>query len=199
MPPASRLSVNTVIRGVLSAPAGLPAALDWKACSGNVTLASQDSGITAKSVSGEVNENISGSGPGSHIRARSISGDVKVSDMDGELQAESVSGTVKVIKSRLSQAQLSSTSGNVDFAGDLKGGAHFQQHQWQSVAPACPRAPMRALMSPASVATLTTVSSPKAQRTSEYGPGVELHFVNGGGDAQVNARTLSGNITLRIL
>ena len=37
---------------------------------------------------------------------------------------------------------------------------------------------------------------PRPTRVSKYSPGMELHFTSGGGDAQVSARTLSGDIRI---
>lgn len=195
VPITSRLSVNTVSAGIDAG--GLNGTAQLESVSGDVTLKSNDSDITAKSVSGEVN--VLGSADGAHVRAHSISGDVKVDGVGGDLQAESVSGTAKVINSRLSRAQLSSTSGNVDFTGALlKNGSY----SFNSISG---NLTLMFLVTPDARFDISSFSGdinnafgPKAQRTSEYAPGEELHFVSGNGSAQVNARTLSGNISLRM-
>jgi len=194
VPIASRLSANTVSADINAGELNGTAQLE--SVSGNVTIKSNDSDITAKSVSGEVN--VQGSADGAHVRAHSISGDVKVDGVGGDLQAESVSGTAKVINSRLSRAQLSSTSGNVDFTGALlKNGSY----SFNSISG---NLTLMFLVTPDARFDISSFSGdinnafgPKAQRTSEYAPGEELHFVSGNGSAQVNARTLSGNISLR--
>lgn len=193
VPDASRLSVNTVSAGIDAR--GLDGTAQLESVSGNVTLKSTDSDITAKSVSGEVN--IGGSAGGAHVDAHSISGDVKTQGVVGYLQAESVSGNVKVITGALRRTQLSSTSGNVDFNGGVQKNGSYTFHSISG------NLTLSFWGTPDARFDISSFSGdidnnfgPKPQRTSEYGPGVELHFVSGHGDAQVNARTLSGNITL---
>lgn len=194
IPISSRLAVNTVSAGIDAD--GLNGTAQLVSVSGNVTLKSNDSDIAARSVSGEVN--ILGSTNDAHVRAHSVSGDVKIDGVGGDLQAESVSGTAKVINSHLSRTQLSSTSGNVDFTGALlKDGSY----SFNSISG---NLTLMFLVTPDARFDISSFSGdinnafgPKAQRTSEYAPGEELHFVSGNGSAQVNARTLSGNISLR--
>jgi DUF4097 and DUF4098 domain-containing protein YvlB len=194
VPIACRLSVNTVSANIDAS--GLNGAAQLESVSGDVTIKSNDSDISAKSVSGEVN--VLGSTNDAHVKAHSISGDVKVDGVGGDLQAESVSGTTKVVRSRLNRAQMGSTSGNVDFTGALQKDGSYTFNSISG------NLTLQFLAVPDARFDISSFSGdidnsfgPKAQHTSEYGPGMELHFVSGKGNAQVNARTLSGNITLR--
>ena len=194
VPTASRLSVNTVSADIHAG--GLNGRAQLESVSGDVTLDSRDNDIAAKSVSGEVT--ITGSASGAHVFGRSISGDVKISSVDGDLQAESISGTVKVFQSRLDRARLSSTSGNVDFSAALtKSGNYSFNSTSGNLSLAFAKTPDAHLDIYTFSGDIDNNFGPKAQRTSEYGPGMELHFVSGNGNAQVTAHTLSGNITLR--
>ena len=194
VPKASRLTVNTVSADISAS--GLTGIEHLESVSGNLSLDSRSSDIGAQSVSGEVN--ISGSASRAHIRAHSISGDVKISGVDGELVAESVSSTVKVTASNLSRAQLSSTSGNVDFAAAIGSGGSYEFHSISgNVNLSFAKLPDARFDISSFSGNITNSIGPKATRTSEYGPGMELHFTSGHGDAQVNAKTLSGNISLR--
>ncbi|MGA9851347.1 MAG: DUF4097 family beta strand repeat-containing protein [Gammaproteobacteria bacterium] len=193
VPTASRVTVNTVSADIGASDLGGSAQLE--SVSGNVTLDSRDSDIAAKSVSGDVT--ITGSAPGVHILGHSISGDVKISGVDGDVQAESISGTVKIFQSRLDRARLNSTSGNVDFSADLaKSGNYIFNSTSGNLSLTFPKAPDARFDLYTFSGDIDNNFGPRAQRTSEYGPGMELHFVNGAGDAQVTAHTLSGNITL---
>ncbi|MGH8377990.1 MAG: DUF4097 family beta strand repeat-containing protein, partial [Gammaproteobacteria bacterium] len=146
-------------------------------------------------VSGEVG--ITGSAPGAHVLGHSISGDVKISGVDGDVQAESISGTVKLFQSRLDRARLNSTSGNVDFSAALaKSGSYSFNSTSGNLSLSFPKAPDARFDIYSFSGDIDNNFGPKPQRTSEYGPGVELHFTSGKGDAQVTAHTLSGNITL---
>ncbi len=193
VPDASRLSVNTVSAGINAR--GLDGTAQLESVSGNVMLKSTDSDITAKSVSGEVS--IAGSVGGAHVDAHSISGDVKVQGIVGDLQAESVSGNVKAITGQVKRARLMSTSGNVDFSGGVqKNGSYTFNSISGNLTLLFQGTPDARFDISSFSGDIDNNFGPKPQRTSEYGPGVELHFVSGHGDAQVNARTLSGNITL---
>ena len=194
LPVASRLSVNTVSAGIRAS--GLSGDASLESVSGNVSLDSQDRNIEAKSVSGEVSVN--GSGANAHVLGHSISGDVKISGADGDLQAESVSGAVTVSQSRLERARLNSTSGNVEFSAAIGGSGSYSFNSTSgNLSLSFPKAPDAHFDIYSFSGDIDNNFGPKAQRTSEYGPGKELHFTSGGGKAQVTAHTLSGNIFLR--
>lgn len=194
VPVASRVSVNTVSADIRAS--GLSGRAQLESVSGDVTLDSHDSDIGVRSVSGEVT--ITGSASGAHVFGHSISGDVKIGSVDGDVQAESVSGTVKVFNSRANRARLNSTSGNVDFSAALaKSGNYSFNSTSGNLSLAFPGAPDARFDIYTFSGDIDNNFGPKAQRTSEYGPGMELHFTSGSGSAQVTAHTLSGNITLR--
>jgi DUF4097 and DUF4098 domain-containing protein YvlB len=195
VPKASRITVGTVSADIEASQVNGTANL--KSVSGDVKLDSLDSDIAASSVSGNVD--IVGSAPNAHINAHGISNEVRVSGVDGDLQAESISGTVKVFgKNRLSRAQLSSTSGNVEFTAELtRGGSYTFNSTSGNVEVSFPKTPDARFDISTFSGNIDNSFGPKPQRISEYGPGEELHFTSGTGSAQVNARTLSGNINLR--
>lgn len=194
VPLASRLSVNTVSADIDAD--GLSGSAELESVSGDATLNSRDSNITVRSVSGEVA--ITGSASGAHIFGHSISGDVKIGGVDGEVQAESISGTVRIFDSRLTYTRLNSTSGNVDFSATLtKSGNYTFNSTSGNLSLTFPKTPDARFDIYSFSGDIDNNFGPRAQHTSEYGPGMELHFVSGAGDAQVKAHTLSGNIMLR--
>lgn len=194
VPVASRLTVNTVSADI--GASGLSGRAQLDSVSGDVTLNSHAGDIAAKSVSGEVT--ITGSAPGAHVYGHSISGDVKISSVDGDVQAESISGTVKVFGSHVDRVRLNSTSGNVEFSAALaKSGSYSFNSTSGNLSLAFPRTPDARFDIYSFSGDINNNFGPRAQRTSEFGPGMELHFTSGKGDAQVTAHTLSGNITLR--
>ena len=195
VPVASRLSVNTVSADIRAS--GLSGSAYLESVSGDVSLDSRNSNIEARSVSGEVT--ITGSAANAHVMGHSISGDVKISGVDGDMQAESVSGTVKVFQSRLNRARMNSTSGNVDFSAAIGGSGNYAFNSTSgNLSLFFNKTPDAHLDIYTFSGDIDNNFGPKAQHTSEYGPGMELHFVSGNGDAQVTAHTLSGNITLHV-
>ena len=194
VPAASRLSVNTVSADIRAS--GLSGNAYLESVSGDVSLDSRDRNIEARSVSGEVT--VTGSGANTHVLGHSISGDVKISGVDGDVQAESVSGTVKVFQSRLERARLNSTSGNVDFSAAIGGSGSYSFNTTSgNLSLSFPKKPDAHFDIYSFSGDIDSNFGPKSQRTSEYGPGKELHFTSGSGKAQVTAHTLSGNITLQ--
>ncbi len=195
VPVASRLSVNTVSAGIQAMDLTGPELLE--SVSGDVELESGSADISAKSVSGEVT--INGSAKDAHVLAHSVSGDVKINRVNGDLQAESVSGTVKVSdQSRLTRARLSSTSGNVEVVAAIaKGGSYSLNSVSGNISLSFPGKPDARFDISSFSGDIDNNFGPKAQRTSEYAPGKELHFTSGAGSAQVNVRTMSGNFDLR--
>lgn len=195
VPSTSHLSVNTVSADIQAMDLTGPVQLE--SVSGDLQLDSHSADISAKSVSGEVGVN--GSAKDAHVVAHSVSGDVTISRVYGDLQAESVSGTVKVLdQSRLGRARLSSTSGNVDFVAAIaKSGSYSLNSISGNISITFPAKPDARFDISSFSGDINNSFGPKPQRTSEYGPGKELHFTSGKGTAQVNVRTMSGNIRLQ--
>ncbi|MGH8279063.1 MAG: DUF4097 family beta strand repeat-containing protein [Gammaproteobacteria bacterium] len=194
VPAASRLIVNTVSAGIDAD--GLNGSGHLESVSGDVTLNSRDTDAELKSVSGDVT--VTGSAKGAHVSGRSVSGDVRISGIDGNVDAGSISGAVNVSGSRIDRAKLNSTSGNVNFTAALAPSGNYDFNSTSG------NLTLSFSAKPDARFDIYTFSGdidnnfgPKAQRTSEYGPGRELHFSSGAGGAQVSAHTLSGNITLR--
>ncbi|MDE2461951.1 MAG: DUF4097 family beta strand repeat protein, partial [Gammaproteobacteria bacterium] len=195
VPAGSRLSVNTVSADIRAS--GLSGRAQLESVSGNVTLDSRDSDISTRSVSGDVT--ITGSASGAHILGHSVSGDVKIGSVEGDVQAESISGIVKVFNSSVSRVRLNSTSGNVEFSAALaKSGSYTFNSTSGNLSLAFPGTPNARFDLYTFSGDIDNNFGPKAQRTSEYGPGMELHFTSGSGSAQVTAHTLSGNIKLGV-
>lgn len=193
VPAASRLSVGTVSADIQAS--GLNGSAQLNSVSGNVRLDSRAANISGKSVSGHVT--ISGSAKDAHVSGHSISGDVRINGVDGDVEADSISGTVQVSASRLDRAKLNSTSGNINFSASLaKSGNYDFNSTSGNLTLAFPQTPDARFDISSFSGDIDNNFGPKPQRTSEYGPGVQLHFTSGGGRGQVTARTLSGNITL---
>lgn len=194
IPAASRLSVGTVSADIQAN--GLTRSAQLNSVSGNVRLDSGAANISGKSVSGDVT--ISGSAKGAHVSAHSISGDVHINGVDGDVDAGSISGTVQISASRLDRAKLNSTSGNINFSAGLEKSGNYDFNSTSgNLTLTFPRTPDARFDINSFSGDIDNNFGPKAQRTSEYGPGRELHFTSGSGSAQVTAHTLSGNITLR--
>jgi DUF4097 and DUF4098 domain-containing protein YvlB len=193
VPAASRVEVSTVSADVEAQ--GLTGQAQMGTVSGNVTLNTSAGRIEAKSTSGDVT--VTGSAKGAHVTANSISGTVRIMHVDGNLDAESVSGDVKVSDSTLTNAQMTSTSGNLAFQGVLQKGGEYEFNNVSGDLTLAVGASPDARFDISSFSgDIDNSFGPKPTRVSKYSPGVELHFTNGNGNAQLNARTLSGDVHL---
>jgi hypothetical protein len=191
VPAASRLEVSTVSADIQAK--GLTGSEQLGTVSGTLVLDSAAARADVRSVSGDVT--VAGSGKNAHVTATSVSGEVRVTGIDGALHAESVSGDVKVGDNHLTGLEMSSTSGNLTFEGGLQKGADYEFHNVSG------DLDLNFGASPSAHFDISSFScdidnsfGPKATRVSKYSPGMELHFTNGSGDAQVNVRSLSGEI-----
>jgi DUF4097 and DUF4098 domain-containing protein YvlB len=193
VPKGSRVEVSSVSADVDAMDVSGPQHVET--VSGTVTLHSTSGDIDLRSTSGDVT--ITGSAAHAHIRASSVSGQVYVEDASGDLTAESVSGEVKVSHSRLSRAGVSSTSGDVRYESDLEKGGDYEFHTVSGDVTLSFNGAASARFDISSFSgDIDNSFGPRPTRVSKYSPGVELHFVNGSGEAQVSARTLSGDIKL---
>jgi len=193
LPQASRVEVSTVSADVEAKD--LTGTEQFGTVSGNLILDSTPVRADIHSVSGDVT--VSGSAKNARIIANSVSGTVRVTGVDGSLHAESVSGDVKADDNRLSGVEMSSTSGNLTFEGGVLKGGDYEFHNVSG--------DIVLILGPSPSARFDVSSfsgdidnsfGPRPTRVSKYSPGMELHFTNGGGDAQVSARTLSGDIRI---
>lgn len=194
VPAGSRLEASTVSASIDARD--LTGTVRLGTVSGTLELDSSATRIDVHSISGDVV--VSGSSKDAHIAATSVSGGVRVEDASGSLHAESVSGDVKVRNGHVSGAEISSTSGNVSFRSALSKTGDYEFHNVSG------DLDLGFGSSPSAHFDVSTFSGdidnsfgPRPNRVSKYSPGMELHFTSGNGDAQVSARTLSGDIRIR--
>lgn len=191
VPTASRLEVSTVSADITAKDLTGPQELGT--VSGNLILDSATGRADVHSVSGDVT--VDGSAKGAHVTATSVSGSVRATGVDGSLHVESVSGDVRIGNNRLASLEMSSTSGNLTYEGGLLKGGNYEFHNVSG------DMDLSFGSSPSAHFDISSFSGdidnsfgPRPTRVSKYSPGVELHFTNGSGDAQVSARSLSGDV-----
>lgn len=193
VPTGSRMEVSTVSADIEATDLTGPQELGT--VSGNLILDSATNRADVHSVSGDVT--VSGSAKGAHVTATSVSGSVRATGVDGSLHVESVSGDVKIGNNRITGLEMSSTSGNLTYEGSLLKGGNYEFHNVSGDVDLTFGASPSAHFDISSFSgDIDNSFGPRPTRVSKYSPGVELHFTNGSGDAQVSARSLSGDIHL---
>jgi len=163
--------------------------------SGDIATEAQTSDIDINSVSGDLE--IEGDNKSMRSRLSSVSGDIDTENLAGEIGAESVSGDLVVADGVFDRVMLGTVNGdivfqarllddgrldvetvngdvNIEFAGDVS--ARFDIETFNG--------------------DIRNCFGPKAVRVSEYAPGYELKFTEGGGSSRVTIETLNGDLSL---
>jgi DUF4097 and DUF4098 domain-containing protein YvlB len=132
------------------------------------------------------------------VEAESVSGDVFIEGVRGDASVSTVSGDIEVTGGELEGGDFTSVSGSIDFEADpAKGGSfEFETHSGDVL-----------LILPGDLSAEFDVetfsgdienefSSDREERKRRYGPGRELTFRTGSGDARISVTTFSGEIRL---
>ena len=193
VPRGSRVTASTVSASLQAE--NLAGAPELRSVSGDVTVAGTFTRAELQAVSGTVR--VGGTGQGARISASAVSGDVLIERMHGEISASSVSGAVRVSSADVARAELSSVSGEAEYAGALAATGVYELSTVSGEARLVVHGAAKATYDLESAASgdIRNAFGPKPQRKSEYGPGMELRFSEGDG-AEVRMDTVSGTLVL---
>ena len=163
--------------------------------SGDVDTSINGGEITAETVSGNVD--IEGRNSEGEVSGSSVSGNVTIARASGEVLGETVSGNVIIDEGSFRRAYLSAVSGNVVFQAELQNGGKLKA---ETVSGDLDIDFMGDVSARFDVTTLNgrikNCFGPKAQRTSKYGPGLELEFTEGDGKGYVGISAISGSVSI---
>jgi DUF4097 and DUF4098 domain-containing protein YvlB len=191
VPAGSSLEVHTVSADIDIA--GTSGEQSIESVSGDISTEAHDSDIDVNSVSGDLE--IEGDNQSMRSRFSSVSGDIDTENLAGEIGAESVSGDLLVVNGVFDRASLGTVNGDIvfharllddgrldvetvngdvdiEFAGDLSARIDIETFNGD----------------------IRNCFGPKAVRVSEYAPGYELKFTEGGGSGRVTIETLNGDL-----
>jgi DUF4097 and DUF4098 domain-containing protein YvlB len=179
--------------------------------SGDVTLSADSPSVGVKTISGDASvagnigavrvESVSGdltvSGAVERVNAKSISGSVSADKVLQQAEASTVSGGIRVSGERLSAGDFATTSGDIDFTGDLT------ETGMLKVSTKSGAVTVRVPESIAARFDVSTLSGgirndfgPAPERASVMSPGLKLRFGSPGAAAEVKIESLSGGITV---
>ena len=162
--------------------------------SGNVDTEFVGADIMAESVSGDVE--ISGNKAEGEVSASSVSGDVTLFRVSGDVNAESVSGGIVVDEGVFSRGNFETVTGEIIVQGGLQNGGKVTMDSVNGDVTAKFSGDLSASISIESFnGKIRNCSGPEAERTSKYGPGLELEYDIGGGDGRVTIATLNGDVS----
>ena len=193
IPRDSSLNVNTVSADQrISSVRG---AQRLQAVSGGIETEFGPGDLEAKTVSGDlVARGIDGN-KGS-ARATSVSGDIQLDRVGPQLDLNTVSGDMTVRASdRIDRARIKTTNGNLELNGTLGKEARIDAEAINGDLRFVLRGTIDAEFDIETFnGDIDNCFGPKARRSREYGPGNELRFTQGKGDAQVRVKTLNGAV-----
>lgn len=174
---------------------GVEGALRLNSISGDIDVQAFGADVDVETISGDVS--IEGEGEENRTRAASVSGDVEVQNLAGEIESGSVSGDVAIVNSRLDRVQANSTSGDIFFHAALVGGGRMDLETINGEVDVELQEDVSARFDIDTFnGDIRNCFGPEPARTSQYTPGYELRFVEGGGDARVTINTLNGDVRL---
>jgi DUF4097 and DUF4098 domain-containing protein YvlB len=166
-----------------------------QAVSGGIETEFGPGDLEVKTVSGGITAR--GEGKGS-VRATSISGDIQLDKIGPELELNTVSGDMSVrVADRLDRARIKTTNGDLELTGTLGKEARVDAEAINGDLHFSLRGDINAEFNIETFnGDIENCFGPKASRSREYGPGNELRFTQGKGDAHVRVKTLNGEVAI---
>jgi len=151
--------------------------------------------IDLESVSGDVE--LQGDNKKIRVRASSVSGDMDFQGLDGEIAVESVSGDIVLIESRFESVEGDTVNGDFVMRAELYGESRLS---FETVNGDIDIKFIGDISARFDIETfngsIRNCFGPKPVRTSQYAPGRELKFTEGGGEGRVAIGTLNGGIRI---
>ena len=174
---------------------GVKGEQDLQSVSGNVATQVFTAEIEVETVSGRID--VVGSGEDIEADLTTVSAGISVRDLSGVIDLESVNGKLEVGGGSFSDVAMETVNGRVDFKSSLRDGGDFDI---ETVNGKVVVNFIGGLSADVDVNTfngrINNCFGPKPERTSEFTPGWELSFTEGGGEGSVNISTLNGGVTL---
>jgi DUF4097 and DUF4098 domain-containing protein YvlB len=192
IPRDSSLNVNTVSADQrISAVRG---GQRLQAVSGSIETEFGPGDLEVKTVSGDIlGRGMDGKGS---VRATSVSGDIQLDKIGPNLDVSTVSGDMNVrVADRLDSGRIKTTNGNLEMTTALAKGSRIEAEAVNGDLRFTLRGAIDAEFEIETFnGDIDNCFGPKPSRTREYGPGTELRFTEGKGDARVRVKTMNGAV-----
>jgi len=192
VPKGSSLQIQTINASITVE--GVEGGVDLETTNGSISVAGSPREVEISTITGGVEV-----GAAAAIRVESISGAVTVTGGGKMISASTVSGSVTVTGRECERVELQSTSGNIRFDGNFVGEGAFEAETFSgNVDLALPsnvaaRFRMKTFSGP-----IENEIGPRARRKEQFSPYQELRFTTGLNDFDVDVKTYSGKISLRV-
>ncbi|HEY5759540.1 MAG TPA: DUF4097 family beta strand repeat-containing protein [Steroidobacter sp.] len=165
-----------------------------QAVSGNIDTEFGPGDLEMKTVSGDIRAQGDGKGL---VRATTVSGDLQITKGGPELDVNTVSGDMTVSLDRLDRGRIKTTNGDFNLTTALGEDARIDAEAINGDLHFNFRGPVNAEFDIETFnGDIDNCFGPKASRSREYGPGNELRFSEGKGEARVRIKTLNGGVMI---
>jgi hypothetical protein len=164
--------------------------------SGKLALESGAGQVDVESVSGNIDFHATRADPGYRAHLQTVSGDIDVSGASGRLKLDTVSGRARATGDEIQEFEAGTVSGNVELAAAIGRHGRVQAETMsgdiRTEFPATLSARIEAQTFSGRIRSdFGVVKQP------EYGPGSSLDALVGDGDAQIVAKSFSGNVEIK--
>ncbi|MHB0948188.1 MAG: DUF4097 family beta strand repeat-containing protein [Gemmatimonadaceae bacterium] len=195
LPAGARLSVETHSGDVRVSR--LQGDVQVQGQSGDVSLAGLGGRVDVRMISGDVTL----AGVRGDVQVNAVSGDVDLTRLEGQLDVETVSGDITVRDASSKWVRLTTTSGDLTYAGDvIAGGTYELSAHSGDVTITLPQAPSARV----SISTFNgeidsdfPITLAPGDHEIGMGRSKRFNFELGRGDARVTLQSFNGDITLR--
>ena len=194
VPRGSSLNVNTVSAD--QNVSGVRGSQRLQAVSGDIETEFGPGDLEAKTVSGSIRaRGLDGKGS---VRATSISGDIQLDKVGSELDLNTVSGDMHVrVADRLERGRIKTTNGDLDLTTALAKGSRLEAEAINGDLSFVLRGEINAEFDIETFnGDIENCFGPQPRRSREYGPGNELRFTEGQGDARIRVKTMNGAVDI---
>ena len=163
--------------------------------SGDVHTEATGADLQAESVSGDVE--ITGDNADGNIRVSTVSGNVTLFRVAGEVSVEAVSGDIVVDEGAFKRVEIGTVSGSIIYRAGLNAGGRMQLESVTGDVEVEFSGEVSAKFDVDTFSgNIRNCFGPKAERSSEYAPGLALEFTEGSGDGRVEISTVNGNVSI---
>ncbi|MGH8168030.1 MAG: DUF4097 family beta strand repeat-containing protein [Woeseiaceae bacterium] len=163
--------------------------------SGDIVAQGFEADIDIETVSGDVEAQ--GRGEEASSRFASVSGDIDVAAVVGEIRISTVSGDLSIIEGSFERAEINTTSGDAVLRAALVGDGRLDMETINGDLDVNFDGDVSARFDIETFnGEIRNCFGPEPVRTSQYTPGQELRFTEGGGASRVTIKTLNGDLTL---
>ena len=193
VPENSSLQVNTVSADIDVADVAGEQSLE--SVSGDIATEAHASDIDINSVSGDLE--VEGDNRAMRSRLSSVSGEIDTENLSGEIGIDSVSGDLVVASGVFERASLGTVNGDIVFQAQLLDNGRLDVETVNGSVDIEFAGEVSARFDIETFnGDIRNCFGPKAVRVSEYGPGYELTFTEGGGSGRVTIETLNGDLRM---